>query len=130
MASAYCRRLAQQNHNLMTIPENIVAPLTQTASEHRELLDEIQRLRNKISDLEGGDTAASDTATDAETEQTQQRSIIQNKQIFQQSPICLTISEVDTGEFIQVNKIWCETFGYTEAEAIGKTSIELKLLQP
>ncbi|MFP6746703.1 MAG: PAS domain S-box protein [Alphaproteobacteria bacterium] len=58
------------------------------------------------------------------------RSEIQFARIFQQSPVRLTISDADTGEFIQVNDIWCETFGYNQAEAIGKAPVELGLLQP
>ncbi len=58
------------------------------------------------------------------------RSEAQFARIFQQSPICLSITDIDTGEFIRVNDFWCATFGYSQVETIGKTTADLELLAP
>ncbi len=58
------------------------------------------------------------------------RSEEQFTRIFQQSPICLTITTVESGEFIRVNDTWCETFGFDQADVVGKTSLELNIWQP
>ncbi len=77
-----------------------------TASERHtdydELLREVQRLR---------------------------RSEAQFTRIFQQNPICLTITAIDTGEFFRVNDTWCQTLGYSEDEAIGQSSVGLNIWQ-
>ncbi|MDX9979167.1 MAG: PAS domain S-box protein [Lentisphaeria bacterium] len=45
--------------------------------------------------------------------------------IFQSSPAPLVVSEIATGEFIDVNESWIKMFGYTREEHIGHTSKEL-----
>ncbi len=49
---------------------------------------------------------------------------------FQASPMVLTIVELHTGRFIEVNHAFERISGYTRAEAIGKTTLELGLWTP
>jgi PAS domain S-box-containing protein len=46
---------------------------------------------------------------------------------FNASPLVLTISSLTTGELIEVNETFVNATGYTRAEAIGKTTLELGL---
>jgi PAS domain S-box-containing protein len=46
---------------------------------------------------------------------------------FRAGPYGLTISEVETGRYLDVNQGFEETFGYTREEIIGRTSTELGL---
>ncbi|MBT4041970.1 MAG: PAS domain S-box protein [Rhodospirillaceae bacterium] len=53
------------------------------------------------------------------------RSEAQFTRIFQQSPICLTITSIENGQFFRVNDAWCQTYGYAEDEVLGESSVEL-----
>lgn len=44
---------------------------------------------------------------------------------FHAAPFLMSLSELDTGRFIEVNKKFCEVIGLTRAELIGKTSLEV-----
>ncbi len=44
---------------------------------------------------------------------------------FEASPAPLVISEIETGQFIDVNNRWVEMLGYSREEQIGKTSKEV-----
>ncbi len=46
---------------------------------------------------------------------------------FRASPIPLTIVELETGRFIEINHSFEKTTGYTRAETIGRTTLELGL---
>jgi diguanylate cyclase (GGDEF)-like protein/PAS domain S-box-containing protein len=45
--------------------------------------------------------------------------------IFHNSPVAIAISTLEDGRFIEVNDSFVEDFGYSRAELIGRTSIEL-----
>ncbi len=47
---------------------------------------------------------------------------------FLSAPVAITISELDTGRFIEVNDAATRIFGYTRDELIGKTALELGIL--
>lgn len=66
----------------------------------------------------------------SETNAALRKSEAQFGRIFQQSPICLAISDIESGEIFRVNDFWCKTFGYAPEEAIGKTTVALDLLGP
>jgi PAS domain S-box-containing protein len=48
---------------------------------------------------------------------------------FQSNPSGLSISEVRTGRFIEVNESLCQLYGYTPKEIVGHTSVELGIYQ-
>ena len=48
--------------------------------------------------------------------------------LFSASPLGLVLSEIPSGKIVDVNKIYSETTGYSIQECIGKTSVELNLL--
>jgi PAS domain S-box-containing protein len=49
---------------------------------------------------------------------------------FYSGPLLLTISEIDTGRYLEVNDTFTRVSGYSSEEAIGKTSIELGWISP
>jgi PAS domain S-box-containing protein len=44
---------------------------------------------------------------------------------FSHAPLLMTISDIETGRYLEVNKRFCETSGFTQSEAVGRTSTEL-----
>jgi PAS domain S-box-containing protein len=51
-------------------------------------------------------------------------------QIFDLNPIGMIISNLETTKFQYVNEVFLTSFGYIKAEVIGKTSIDLNLIEP
>lgn len=49
--------------------------------------------------------------------------------LFAASPLGLVLSEIPSGKIVDVNEIYCETIGYSKAECVGKTSLELDLIE-
>lgn len=50
-------------------------------------------------------------------------------EVFDHSQVLMAISELETGTFVNVNKPFLKTLGYTEAEILGKSSRELNLFR-
>jgi PAS domain S-box-containing protein len=50
--------------------------------------------------------------------------------LFNNSPVCMSMTTTNLGRrvYVRVNKKFLERFGYTEEETIGKTSIEIGIL--
>lgn len=48
--------------------------------------------------------------------------------MFKKNPACMAIISMKDGKYTQVNDAFIKTFGFTEAEVIGKTGIELKII--
>jgi two-component system cell cycle sensor histidine kinase/response regulator CckA len=46
---------------------------------------------------------------------------------FHMSPIPTSLSEIETGRFLDVNEKFLQVFGYSREEVIGRTSLELKV---
>ena len=44
---------------------------------------------------------------------------------FGKSPLLMTISDLTTGRYLEVNDAFCEVSGFSRDEALGKTSVEL-----
>jgi PAS domain S-box-containing protein len=49
-------------------------------------------------------------------------------QIFNFTPVAISISEQETGTFLYVNDAFCKTVGYAREELIGKTSVQMNIL--
>ena len=49
---------------------------------------------------------------------------------FSQAPLLMSISDIDSGRYLEVNRRFCEISGFSETEAVGKTSIELGWISP
>ncbi len=49
--------------------------------------------------------------------------------VFNRAPLMMTISSLDDGRYIDVNREFCEVSGFLRDEAIGKTSVELGWLE-
>jgi len=52
------------------------------------------------------------------------------KAAFQSGPLLMTISDVETGRFLEVNDNFLRISGFTREEVIGKTSTELGWMRP
>lgn len=49
---------------------------------------------------------------------------------FSQAPLLMTISDIQTGRYIEVNNRFCEISGFSQSEAIGQTSLEIGWISP
>ncbi|HSZ71304.1 MAG TPA: ATP-binding protein [Cytophagaceae bacterium] len=50
--------------------------------------------------------------------------------VFEENPACLTISHLENGVILNVNKMFLSVFGFEKKEdVIGKTAVELKLIR-
>ena len=47
---------------------------------------------------------------------------------FDKSPLLMSISDMATGKYVNVNDSFCQVSGFSREEAVGKTSIELGLI--
>ncbi len=45
--------------------------------------------------------------------------------VFNQAPLLMSISSLEDGRYLDVNRMFCETSGFSRDEVIGKSSIEL-----
>lgn len=50
--------------------------------------------------------------------------------VFQNSPVAMSLSRMRDGVIIDANEAWTQLTGYTKAEAIGRSSLELGLVDP
>ncbi len=75
-------------------------------------------------------TMASDALalTEAKRRTEQREKVL--KSTFELSPVLMTISEIDTGRYLQVNKKFTEMTGYSQDEVVGKVSTQLGILEP
>lgn len=49
-------------------------------------------------------------------------------QAFSSAPVMMTISDIDTGHYLEVNDRFCEVLGFSREELIGRTSADLGCL--
>jgi len=49
------------------------------------------------------------------------------EKLFQSAPEAISVSDLDSGRFLQVNDAFCELFGHPRQALIGRTSVELDL---
>ncbi len=66
-----------------------------------------------------------DVTTQRRTEEALRRSEERYRKAFRSSPDSITITEMATGRFIEVNEGFSRLFGYSTDEVIGKSAIEL-----
>lgn len=69
--------------------------------------------------------AARDITERKQTEDALRQSEEKFYKAFNNSPLILSLSEIDTGKFIEVNETACSLSGFSRNEVIGKTSIEM-----
>ena len=98
------------------------------SGERRTILHSVERIQvagrncllrvsHDISESKGAEQALRDSETKFST-------------AFRASPMALTIVELASGRFIEVNQAFERISGYTRAEAIGRTTLELGLWSP
>lgn len=51
------------------------------------------------------------------------------EKIFQMNPAAVSLSDLETGTYKEVNQAYCDLIGYTREQIIGKTSVELGVLK-
>ncbi len=99
---------------------------------HHELLDKMFRVSSShiLSD-NGGEGYLVHVATDitqkVESETIYRESEDRFSKAFQSNPAPMTISEIDSGLFIDANQQWLNMLGYSREEIIGKTSLKINL---
>jgi PAS domain S-box-containing protein len=49
------------------------------------------------------------------------------EKLFEVAPEAISVAELHSGRFLQVNDAFCQLFGHTREQAVGRTSIELGL---
>lgn len=67
------------------------------------------------------------------SEETRKENILKQSEekfnkLFQFAPFSITLSEVTTGKLIDANESFIKTFGYSREELIGRTTLELNLI--
>lgn len=50
-------------------------------------------------------------------------------QLFELSPFIVTLAEVKTGKFVEVNENYLKTFGFSREEVIGHTALEIGMIE-
>ncbi|MBT5194805.1 MAG: PAS domain S-box protein [Rhodospirillaceae bacterium] len=108
----------------MTISDEKTDPSALDSLDRDELLREVESLRQRLAGLEQGEENSEEIPS-ASSQPSEQFA-----RIFQQSAVCLVISDIDTGHLFRVNDFWCKTFGYSQEEVFGKTLVELGLMRP
>jgi diguanylate cyclase (GGDEF)-like protein/PAS domain S-box-containing protein len=88
------------------------------------------RFSGQVLDLHGEPTIVS-TFVDVTERRRAEAQVRESRErfvkIFQSSPLPIVISRREDGANLEVNDAWCQTFGYSREEAIGRTSRELGL---
>ncbi|OGW30154.1 MAG: hypothetical protein A2X59_09795 [Nitrospirae bacterium GWC2_42_7] len=71
-------------------------------------------------------TASPQTAnTNNQAKDTLQESEEKFSKIFQQAPLLITLSEIETGRLLEINNKFLEISGFTRDEVIGRTVVEI-----
>jgi len=52
------------------------------------------------------------------------------EKIFELSPVLIALSQIEDGKLLAVNEAYCKTLGFTKDELIGKSTVELGIIQP
>ncbi len=99
---------------------------------HHERLDTTFRVSSShiLSEREGEGYlvhVATDITQNIESERIYRESEERFAKAFQSNPAPMTISEIDSGLFIDVNQKWLDMLGYSREEIIGKTSVQIGL---
>jgi PAS domain S-box-containing protein len=101
----------------------VITDRVEAELELKETVKELQKARraslNLIEDLT--EEIEKRTRSENKLKESEQRFSI----AFKASPAPLVISEIDTGQFIDVNDRWVEMLGFSKEEQIGKTSKEV-----
>jgi PAS domain S-box-containing protein len=72
-------------------------------------------------------TALRDVTERKRTEQALRESEEKFSKAFRASPDGMSISDLDTGRFIEVNEGYCHLYGYQREEMVGRSAMELKI---
>jgi PAS domain S-box-containing protein len=79
---------------------------------------ELEALRERVAELE------------AAADEREERIETIDWRAFESRAALMALSTVEEGRFIEVNEVYLETLGFRREEVIGKTSIELGILEP
>ncbi|MCA9944905.1 MAG: PAS domain S-box protein, partial [Anaerolineales bacterium] len=86
--------------------------------------------RNKDGSLQQKLGIATDITESKRAEEALRQSEELFSTIFQVGPVAMAITRIADGKFIDVNDSFLDLFGYSREEAVGRTSVELKILPP
>ncbi|HBX70304.1 MAG TPA: hypothetical protein DEH25_13235 [Chloroflexi bacterium] len=88
----------------------------------------VSPLHNPKDGLFAFQVVARDVTDRMQIEETLRLSEEQFSKAFQSGPLLMTISTIEDGTYIEVNKNFIQVTGYSRAEAIGNTSIDLGVI--
>ncbi len=71
-----------------------------------------------------------DITSQVKNELALKESEVKFNKLFQFSPFSISLSEIPNGKFIDVNEHFSRTFGYERDEVIGRTSLDLHMIEP
>ncbi len=115
------QRVAERTQELECMNEEITATNEELASTNEELI---------ASNEEISETSEELTAANAELADAYEQLAESNERFrvaFHSSPDSITISRVDTGVFLEVNEGFLQMAGCSAEEAIGSSSVDLKV---
>jgi PAS domain S-box-containing protein len=87
-------------------------------------------VRNEAGEIISAVAVSMDITERVQIEQELRESEKKLRQIFSASPAFLVVSDPKSGRHVEVNDAYCELTGFTREEVVGKTSIELGIVDP
>ncbi len=73
---------------------------------------------------------AEDITSAREATETLRQSEEKFSKVFENAPVMITLSDLETGVYLDINQAFCKVSGFTREEAIGRTSVQLGWLTP
>ena len=94
---------------------------------YEELEKELSILKGEKRNIESNFATVTDIIEHKKSEKDLKESDDKFKTIFDLSPIMMSLSDIKTASFLNVNDTWLRQFGFTREEVIGTKSADLNI---